>query len=174
MTDSFITGKRWDLQWEEDTDLLTLGSGVMVKVYRQDAANGRLDLLVKFPPGYVEPAHAHDSEHSIVVLEGVQIVEGYLFVPATIASPVERSFTDRSNIRRGARSSPRSLGSRRGTATPAPRVGNRTCLIGRSGRKRRGWNADRSTERTRLPNEGVRGRGREADIRRARPETGSG
>lgn len=76
MTDSFVTGKRWDLQWEEDTDLLTLGSGVLVKVYRQDAAKGRLDLLVKFPPGYVEPAHAHDSEHSIVVLEGVQIVGG--------------------------------------------------------------------------------------------------
>ena len=33
-------------------------------------------MLIKFPPGYVEPEHVHESSHSIVVLEGVQIVKG--------------------------------------------------------------------------------------------------
>jgi hypothetical protein len=76
MTERFMTRHRWDLEWEDDVDLLSLRSGVQVKVFRQDLENGRLDVLVKFPPGYVEPEHAHDSEHSIVVLEGVQIVGG--------------------------------------------------------------------------------------------------
>jgi anti-sigma factor ChrR (cupin superfamily) len=74
MTSSFVTGHRWDRDWEDDTELLTLGNGVRVKVFRQDTERGRLDVLVWFPPGYVEPAHAHDSEHSIVVLEGEQVV----------------------------------------------------------------------------------------------------
>lgn len=76
MAGSFVTAHRWDVPWEDDLDVLTLGNGVQVKVFRHDPERGRLDLLVRFPPGYVEPAHAHDSEHSIVVLEGVQIVNG--------------------------------------------------------------------------------------------------
>jgi anti-sigma factor ChrR (cupin superfamily) len=65
-----------DIDWQDDADVLTLGEGVQVKVLRQDADRGQLDVLVKFPAGYVEPEHVHDSEHSIVVLEGVQIVDG--------------------------------------------------------------------------------------------------
>jgi anti-sigma factor ChrR (cupin superfamily) len=76
MPDRFVTAHRWELDWQEDLDVLTLGNGVQVKVFRHEPERGRLDLLVKFPAGYVEPAHAHDSEHAIVVLEGVQIVDG--------------------------------------------------------------------------------------------------
>jgi ChrR-like protein with cupin domain len=72
----FLTVHGDDLLWQDDIDVLTLGDGVQVKVFRQVPELGQLDLLVKFPAGYVEPAHAHDSEHSIVVLEGVQIVNG--------------------------------------------------------------------------------------------------
>lgn len=75
MGDGFLTAHQRDLAWQNDDDVLTLGNGVQVKVFRKDE-EGHLDLLVKFPPGYVEPAHAHDSEHSIVVLEDVQIVNG--------------------------------------------------------------------------------------------------
>ena len=73
---SFHTARRWELEWQDDVDVLTLGQGVQVKVLHRSLDNQHVDMLVKFPPGYVEPAHAHDSTHSIVVLEGLQIAEG--------------------------------------------------------------------------------------------------
>jgi anti-sigma factor ChrR (cupin superfamily) len=73
---TFHTAHRWELDWEDDVDVLTLRSGVQVKVYFRDEENELLDLLIKFPAGYVEPEHAHASSHSIVVLEGLQIVRG--------------------------------------------------------------------------------------------------
>ena len=45
-------------------------------MFHSDPEIGVADMLIKFPPGYVEPEHAHESSHSIVVLEGVQIVKG--------------------------------------------------------------------------------------------------
>ena len=32
--------------------------------------------MLEFPRGYVEPVHTHDSSHSIIVLEGLQIAGG--------------------------------------------------------------------------------------------------
>lgn len=61
MAESFVTAHRWDLAWEDDLDVLTLGHGVQVKVLRHEPERGRLDLLVKFPPGYVEPSHPCSS-----------------------------------------------------------------------------------------------------------------
>ena len=72
----FYTAHRWDLEWQDDHDILALGEGVKVKVFYEDAQAGHVDMLVKFPPGYVEPEHAHDACHSICVLEGLQIVGG--------------------------------------------------------------------------------------------------
>ncbi|MGI9379487.1 MAG: cupin domain-containing protein, partial [Methyloligellaceae bacterium] len=57
-------------------ELLTLPDGVQVKVLNQDLAMKRVDMKVKFPPGYVEPAHSHKSWHSIVVLKGRMCVAG--------------------------------------------------------------------------------------------------
>ena len=74
--DGFQRVHRWDLDWEDDTDLLSLGQGVQVKVLRRDPETQHADMLIKFPPGYVEPRHAHDSVHSVIVLEGLQIAEG--------------------------------------------------------------------------------------------------
>jgi quercetin dioxygenase-like cupin family protein len=37
---------------------------------RTDAATGGMELLVRFPSGHVIPAHWHDSNEHIVVLEG--------------------------------------------------------------------------------------------------------
>lgn len=76
MGTGFQTAHRWDKRWEDDVDILTLGNGVQVKVYTQDPETGLADMLIKFPPGYVEPEHVHDSGHSVIVLEGVQIVRG--------------------------------------------------------------------------------------------------
>lgn len=72
----FYRVHRWDVDWQDDVDILTLGHGVQVKVLHQDAETQLTDILIKFPPGYVEPRHTHDSEHSVVVLEGLQIAEG--------------------------------------------------------------------------------------------------
>jgi len=72
----FHTAHRWNLEWQDDVDVLSLRGGVQVKVFYEDPELGVADMLIKFPPGYVEPEHAHESSHSIVVLEGVQIVNG--------------------------------------------------------------------------------------------------
>jgi anti-sigma factor ChrR (cupin superfamily) len=76
MGSEFYTAHRWDIDWTDDVDVLTLGNGVQVKVYYQDHETEHTDMLIKFPPGYIEPEHNHDSSHSVVVLEGLQIVRG--------------------------------------------------------------------------------------------------
>lgn len=76
MGKDFHTAHRWDVPWQEDTDILSLGHGVQVKIFYHDPETGQIDMLVKFPPGYVEPEHTHEGSHSIVVLEGLQIVRG--------------------------------------------------------------------------------------------------
>jgi quercetin dioxygenase-like cupin family protein len=65
-----------DLEWQDDLEVFELGEGVQVKLLYSDAKAELVDLLVKFPAGYVEPRHVHDSTHSVVVLEGIQIAEG--------------------------------------------------------------------------------------------------
>jgi len=62
--------------WQDDVDVLTLRNRVQVKVLNRDPANHQTDMLVKFPAGYVEPEHTHDSTHAIMVVEGVQVAEG--------------------------------------------------------------------------------------------------
>tara|TARA_A100001037_G_scaffold299880_1_gene326387 strand:- start:2390 stop:2899 length:510 start_codon:yes stop_codon:yes gene_type:complete len=68
-----------EVEWQdgEDTnELLSLPPGVKVKVLNYDAAMKRVDMKVRFPPGYVEPEHSHESWHSIVVLGGRMCVAG--------------------------------------------------------------------------------------------------
>ena len=67
-----------EVDWQAGlaNELLTLPDGVQVKVLNQDLAMKRVDMKVKFPPGYVEPAHSHKSWHSIVVLKGRMCVAG--------------------------------------------------------------------------------------------------
>ncbi|MFI0423490.1 cupin domain-containing protein [Spongiactinospora sp. 9N601] len=76
-----VIGHRWQTEWTDDVDLLNLGEGVQVKIMYTDAEREIINMLIKFPPGYVEPAHTHESEHSSVVLEGVQIVDGRALHP---------------------------------------------------------------------------------------------
>ncbi len=67
-----------EIPWAEDvaSDLMSLPEGVEAKVFSHDPAMKRIDMKVKFPPGYVEPEHAHKSWHSIVVLKGRMCVAG--------------------------------------------------------------------------------------------------
>jgi quercetin dioxygenase-like cupin family protein len=76
MGTSYHTAHRWDRDWQDDVDVLSLGSGVQVKVFYEDPDSGHTDMLIKFPPGYTEPEHNHDSSHSVIVLEGLQIANG--------------------------------------------------------------------------------------------------
>lgn len=76
MSEAYHTAHRWEIDWEDDVDVLTLRQGVQVKIYHQDPETEHTDMLIKFPPGYVEPEHNHDSSHSVVVLEGLQIANG--------------------------------------------------------------------------------------------------
>ncbi len=67
-----------EVEWESDDvrGLLKLPPGVEVKVFNHDPRMGRIDMKQKFPPGYVEPAHTHQSWHSILVLKGRMCVAG--------------------------------------------------------------------------------------------------
>jgi anti-sigma factor ChrR (cupin superfamily) len=83
-----VIGRRYDGAWADDVDVLALGEGVQVKIMYRDDDAGLINMLIKFPPGYTEPEHSHDSEHSGVVLEGVQIVDGQTLLPGdTLHAP---------------------------------------------------------------------------------------
>ncbi len=65
-----------ELEWQDAAALLNLPEGVKIKIYHQDEATGRMDSLVYFPPGYVEPRHTHGLAHYDTLLEGRWIIEG--------------------------------------------------------------------------------------------------
>jgi hypothetical protein len=67
-----------EVEWESDDvrGLLTLPEGVQVKVLNYDPVMKRLDMKQRFPKGYVEPRHTHESWHSILVLKGRMCVAG--------------------------------------------------------------------------------------------------
>ena len=71
----FVTIAANEIDWEDD-QILVLPEGVKSKVLAIDKSRNLMDMMGKFPPGYVEPRHTHDSSHNIVVLEGKMIVEG--------------------------------------------------------------------------------------------------
>ncbi len=67
-----------EVKWEEGsaTRLLALPKGLKVKIFGHDPAMQRIDMKVKFPRGYVEPEHMHESWHSILVTKGRMCVAG--------------------------------------------------------------------------------------------------
>ena len=81
MESAFHIAHRWEMDWQDDVDILTLRGGVRVKVLYEDKDTQHTDLLVRFPPGFVEPRHNHASSHSVIVLEGLQIAEGQKLYP---------------------------------------------------------------------------------------------
>jgi hypothetical protein len=75
---TFLAIHDHEREWQDGStvDLLNLPKGVEVKIFAHDPAMGRVDMKVRFPPGYVEPEHSHKSWHSIVVLKGRMCVAG--------------------------------------------------------------------------------------------------
>ena len=78
-SNAFVALHDDEVEWqegEEANELLTLPPGVKVKIMNYDPVMKRVDMKVKFPPGYVEPEHSHKSWHSIIVLDGRMCVAG--------------------------------------------------------------------------------------------------
>ena len=72
-----------ELEWDADVTLFQLPTGahkihpnLKIKVLMRDDTRGQVAALVKFPPGYVEPAHQHVTSHCVIVVEGEQHVAG--------------------------------------------------------------------------------------------------
>jgi quercetin dioxygenase-like cupin family protein len=80
-SDRFIGINTKDMEWADDTEVLTLPEGVQIKVFSTDPEKGRSDMMVRFPPGYVEPRHAHGGSHSGIIVEGEMHVEGKVLTP---------------------------------------------------------------------------------------------
>lgn len=75
-----ITLESESLDWE-DGDVLTLPEGVKVHVLNENGPEGRMDLLVKFPPEYVEPRHTHEGAHAAMILDGRMLIHGHELTP---------------------------------------------------------------------------------------------
>ena len=68
-----------EVEWQEGdaaNELLALPPGVKVKIFNFDPVMKRIDMKVKFPPGYVEPEHSHKSCPPMVVLDGRMCAAG--------------------------------------------------------------------------------------------------
>ena len=73
--------------------------GVESAMLRKDPASGGMEMLVRFPAGHVIPAHSHDSNERLIVLEGQLTARqdagdtvlnsgGFAFLPASRDSAV--------------------------------------------------------------------------------------
>lgn len=69
-----LTVEADDVDWD-DAELLGLPEGLRVKVVNENGAEGRTDMLVKYPEGYFEPRHTHESAHACLILEGRILVD---------------------------------------------------------------------------------------------------
>jgi quercetin dioxygenase-like cupin family protein len=87
--DGAFVAKADDEPWQPAA-LLGRPEGVEWRVYESNDA-GDMVVLVRFPPGYIEPRHVHEAEHWDVIIEGEMHVQGrvltrgdYLRGPANI------------------------------------------------------------------------------------------
>ena len=71
----FVTIAFDETEWKDDK-IMELPAGVKSKILAVDRTKDLLDQIHKFPAGYVEPRHKHNSSHHIIVLEGKMIIEG--------------------------------------------------------------------------------------------------
>jgi quercetin dioxygenase-like cupin family protein len=79
----FIALNSGDLEWVSGAEIQELPPpGPEVKILRHfPGDDNALDLLVRFPPGYVEPRHTHSGEHMVFILQGRMLVDGKTLGP---------------------------------------------------------------------------------------------
>lgn len=69
-----------DVDWESG-EILTLPEGVLVKILNKNEEEGRADMFIKFPPGYIEPQHSHEAAHAVMIIDGRMLVHGHELTP---------------------------------------------------------------------------------------------
>lgn len=74
-TDVDWTVTRENIDWTDD-ELLELPDGVKSRVLNTNEAERRVDQIHRYPPGFVEPEHAHETAHAVLVLEGRLRIDG--------------------------------------------------------------------------------------------------
>lgn len=58
-----------EIDWQND-DMLDLPGELDTYVINSNDAEQRIDFLVRFPPGYIEPRHTHAAAHADLILDG--------------------------------------------------------------------------------------------------------
>jgi hypothetical protein len=66
-----------DIDWESDPHM-ELPEGVKTYTLNKNEPEGRTDLFVRFPEGYIEPEHTHTSAHAILILDGTMTVHDHV------------------------------------------------------------------------------------------------
>lgn len=69
----------WDSSVQSDE--FNFPDGPQAKIVNRDESVGRVDKLVKFPPGYTEPEHSHEGGHAALVLDGRMQIHGHELTP---------------------------------------------------------------------------------------------
>jgi len=69
-----------EIDWESG-EVLTLPKGVRIKILNKNDEEGRLDVFIKFPPGYIEPAHSHEAAHATILIAGRMLIHGHELTP---------------------------------------------------------------------------------------------
>lgn len=79
----FIALYSSEVEWADGAEIQELPPpGPDVKVLRHfPEDDNALDILVRFPAGYVEPRHTHNGEHMCFILEGRMRVDGKTLGP---------------------------------------------------------------------------------------------
>ena len=55
-----------------------LPEGCEYRIFKDDEGDGERAVMVRFPPGYLEPRHQHESEHWGIVVDGEMHVDGHI------------------------------------------------------------------------------------------------
>lgn len=79
------TGIAWtvtdrSIDWTDD-DVMDLPAGVKSKVLNTNEAEQRVDQIHRYPPGYEEPEHFHETAHAVLILEGRLLIDGHELGP---------------------------------------------------------------------------------------------
>jgi anti-sigma factor ChrR (cupin superfamily) len=80
--EKFIAMYTDPLPWVQADEINELPPGQEVKILRKyDEDDHALDMLVRYPAGYVEPRHTHAGEHMTLIVEGTMILDGKEYGP---------------------------------------------------------------------------------------------
>lgn len=58
-----------------------LPPGIEYRIFRMDEEAGEMDMMIRHPPGYLEPRHHHESEHWQIIFEGEMHIDGQVMGP---------------------------------------------------------------------------------------------